>query len=103
MGISKDAAKRLLRFAQIRAGGGWMPSDDIMSVAAGVHLGLQTPEMSHLSPLRKKPLVHLYHTEPRTLLTLAVDYGGTEPARRQASAATAAAAAAAVDVDMSQG
>mmetsp|Transcript_71969 Transcript_71969/g.159278 ORF Transcript_71969/g.159278 Transcript_71969/m.159278 type:complete len:82 (+) Transcript_71969:1-246(+) len=57
-----------------------------MSVAAGVHLGLRTPEMAHLAPLRKRPLVHLYHTEPRTLMTLAVDYGETEPDRLPAKA-----------------
>jgi len=77
--ISRSAARQLLRFMQVRSPCGWLPSDDFMSVAGGVHLGLQRPEMNSLSPLRKAPLVNLYHTEPRTLLTLAVDHGSTEP------------------------
>jgi len=85
--ISRGAARLLLRFVQMRSGGGWLPSDDLMSVAAGVHLGLRTPEMEHLAPLRKGPLVHLYHTEPRTLVTLTVDYGETEPTRQPEAAA----------------
>lgn len=90
--ISRGAARQLLFFAKTRAGGGWLPSDDLMSVAAGVHLGLRTPEMEHLAPLRKSPLVHLYHTEPRTLVTLAVDYGETEPAREPVQQAETARA-----------
>jgi len=78
--ISRGAARVLLRLLEARGSGGWLPSDDLVSIAAGVHLGLRTPEMSHLSPLRRGPLLQLFHTEPRTLLTLAVDYGGTESA-----------------------
>jgi len=97
--VSRGAARRLLRFAQMRAGGGWLPSDDLMSVAGGVHLGLRTPEMAHLSPLRRGPLVHLYHTEPRTLVTLAVDYGETEPSRDPAAAGQHAVPQAAAAVE----
>merc|ERR1711904_175782 len=43
--LSRDAARGLLCFLGANSPCGWMPSDDFISVAAGVHRGLRTAEM----------------------------------------------------------